>query len=87
MTNEELLSLIQQERPNSVIYQVLRHGTSSNGFMNVVVEMDLPKITDEGVIDVRTRTVIPYPISEFIKLPTGDQFQWRYEVSKINLYE
>ena len=83
--NEEMLSLLREERPDQIIHKVYGFKKNKYGFYNVEVDMQL-KIDLNNLFDSKckydittvkhTRQIIAYPLKKLHELDKSDQHYW-----------
>jgi hypothetical protein len=75
-TNDEMLKLIREERPEQVIHEVTSFEKNKMGFYDVHVDME-HKFFDTTVKHVHQR--LPYPYAKYEKMSKEKQMKWRWE--------
>ena len=74
MTNEDILTILREERPNSVIHEVKSFNLNEYGFYDVEVDME-HMFFDTKIL--HTNQKLPYPYAEYDKLTNKQQLDWR----------
>lgn len=82
MTNEEMLTNVRKDRPNQIINNVMDFKMNKYGFYDVYVDIQYEAIDIDWAqfpVIRHVKTRIPYPISEFNKLPKEKQLEYRWQ--------
>jgi hypothetical protein len=75
MDNIEILEKIRLDRPEQVINDVVSFKKNEYGFYDVKVYME-SMFFDTKIL--HTKCVLPYPLSEYLKLNEQEQLDWRW---------
>jgi hypothetical protein len=78
MDNTELLEKIRLERPHQTINKVISFKKNIFGFYDVTVEMQGSFVESKIIHYV---TVLPYPLSEYLKLTTPHGNAWNLKIT------
>ena len=73
-----MLVLIQKERPEQKIKEVISFEKNQFGFYSVKVDMETPFL---GTTIKHTKVTLPYPFDEYLKLNPEDRFNFRWEAN------
>jgi len=78
-SKEEMLKLVQDERPTQKIYQVIHFEKNKYGFYDVYVNMDSNRKDIVGKTIKNVDFKLPYPIHKFILLSDSEANKWMDE--------
>ena len=74
-TNEEMLDAVRKDRPEQIINKVTKFRLNKYGFYDVKVDME-EDFFETKILYVHR--ILPYPISEYVKLSDKEQMQYRW---------